>query len=65
MKLTTVKLFFHIFLNFTPVSVDLRVSRIYRHLVASPLFGGQVAGAGGTPPSASCPPKDRDAARWQ
>ena len=32
-----------------PVSVDLRVSRIYRHLVASPSFGGQIAGAGGTP----------------
>ena len=31
------------------VSVDLRVSRIYRHLAASPLFGGQIAGAGGTP----------------
>ena len=30
-----------------PVSVDLRVSRIYRHLAASPLFGGQIAGAGG------------------
>ena len=30
------------------VSVDLRVSRIYRHLVASPSFGGQIAGAGGT-----------------
>ena len=32
-----------------PVSVDLRVSRIYRHLAASPSFGGQIAGAGGTP----------------
>ena len=31
------------------VSVDLRVSRIYRHLAASPLFEGQIAGAGGTP----------------
>ena len=31
------------------VSVDLRVSRIYRHLVASPSFGGQIGGAGGTP----------------
>ena len=26
-----------------PVSVDLRVSRIYRHLAASPSFGGQLA----------------------
>ena len=34
-----------------PVSVDLRVSRIYHHLEASPSFGGQIAGAGagGTP----------------
>jgi hypothetical protein len=32
-----------------PVSVDLRVSHIYRHLAASPSFGGQIAGAGGTP----------------
>ena len=32
-----------------PVSVDLRVSRIYRHLAASPSFGGQIAGAGRTP----------------
>ena len=32
-----------------PVSVDLRVSRIYRHLAPSPSFGGQIAGAGGTP----------------
>ena len=31
------------------VSVDLRVSRIYRHLAASPSFGGQVGGAGGMP----------------
>ena len=31
------------------VSVDLRVSRIYRHLAASPWFGGQIAGAGRTP----------------
>ena len=31
------------------VSVDLRVSRIYRHLAAFPSFGGQIAGAGGTP----------------
>ena len=31
------------------VSVDLRVSRIYRHLMASPSFGGQIAGTGGTP----------------
>ena len=31
------------------VSVDLRVSRIYRHLAATPSFGGQLAGAGGTP----------------
>ena len=28
------------------VSVDLRVSRIWRHLAASPSFGGQIAGAG-------------------
>ena len=27
------------------MSVDLRVSRIYRHLAAFPSFGGQVAGA--------------------
>ena len=32
-----------------PVSVDLRVSRIYRHLAISPSFEGQIAGAGGTP----------------
>ena len=32
-----------------PVSVDLRVSRIYRHLAASPSFAGQIARAGGTP----------------
>jgi hypothetical protein len=32
-----------------PVSVDFRVSRIYRHLAASPSFGGEIAGAGGTP----------------
>jgi hypothetical protein len=32
-----------------PVSVDLRVRRIYRHLAASPSFEGQIAGAGGTP----------------
>ena len=32
-----------------PVSVDIRVKRIYRHLTATPLFGGQIAGAGGTP----------------
>ena len=25
------------------MSVDLRVSRIYRHLAASPSFGGQIA----------------------
>ena len=31
------------------VSVDIRVSRIYRHLTATPSFGGQLAGAGGTP----------------
>ena len=31
------------------VSVDLRVSRIYRHLTATPSFGGQTARAGGTP----------------
>ena len=31
------------------MSVHLKVSRIYRHLAASPLFGGQIAGAGGTP----------------
>ena len=31
------------------MSVDLRVSRIHWHLVASPSFGGQIAGAGGTP----------------
>ena len=31
-----------------PVSVDLRVSRIHRHLLASPSFGGQVAGASAT-----------------
>ena len=31
------------------VSVDLRVSRIYRHLAASPSFEAKVAGAGGTP----------------
>ena len=33
---------------FPAVSADLRVSRIYRHLAASPSFGGQIAGAGGT-----------------
>ena len=27
------------------VSVDLRISRIYRHLAASPSFGGQIAEA--------------------
>ena len=32
-----------------PVSVDLRVSRIYRHLAASPSFGAQIAGASGMP----------------
>ena len=32
-----------------PVSVDIRVSRIYRHLTATPSFGGQTASAGGTP----------------
>ena len=31
------------------MSLDLRVSRIYRHLAASPSFGGKIAGAGGTP----------------
>ena len=39
-------------LNFhwwNPVSVDIRVKRIYRHLTATPSFGGQTAGAGGTP----------------
>ena len=36
-------------LKLYPVSVDLKVSRIHRHLAASPLFGGQIAGAGGTP----------------
>ena len=35
--------------GFPTVSVDLRVSRIYRHLALSPSFGGQIAGAGGTP----------------
>ena len=30
---------------FPAVSADLRVSRIYRHLAASPSFGGQIAGA--------------------
>ena len=29
------------------MSVDLRVSRIYRHLAASPSFGGQIADAAG------------------
>ena len=48
-----------------PVSVDLRVSRIYRHLAASPLFGGQTAGAGGTPRLSYLPSKDGDAARWR
>ena len=28
------------------MSVDLRVSRIYRHLAASPSFGGEIAVAG-------------------
>ena len=37
-----------------PVSVDLRVSRIYRHLAASPLFGA----------SASSATNNGDAARW-
>ena len=31
------------------VSVDIRVKRIYRHLTVTPSFGGQIAGAGGTP----------------
>ena len=35
--------------QFVTVSVDLRVSRIYRRLTATPSFGGQIAGAGGTP----------------
>jgi hypothetical protein len=34
------------------VSVDLRVSRIYRHLTATPSFGGQIAEARrGVPPA--------------
>ena len=36
-------------LRCAPVSVDLRVIRIYRHIAASPSFGGQIAGAGSTP----------------
>ena len=31
------------------VSLDIRVSRIYRYLAATPSFGGQIAGAGGKP----------------
>jgi hypothetical protein len=34
---------------FLAVSVDIRVKRIYRHLTATPSFGGQIAGAGGMP----------------
>ena len=37
------------------VSVDLRVSRIFRHLPASPSFGGQIAGADGTPRNSYLP----------
>ena len=50
-----------------PVSVDLRVSCIYCHLAAYPSFGGQIAGAGGTPRLSylPCPPNDGDAARWR
>ena len=33
----------------TPMAVDLKVSRIRRHLAEGPSFGGQTAGAGGTP----------------
>ena len=32
------------------MAVDLKVSHIRRHLVEGPSFGGQTAGAGGTPP---------------
>ena len=37
------------YVSFSTVSVDIRVKRIYRHLTATPSFGGQIAGAGGTP----------------
>ena len=41
-------------------SVNSRVSRILRHLAASPSFGGQIAGAGGTPRLSYLPSK-----RWR
>ena len=34
------------FQQFQPLSVDIRVKRIYRHLTATPSFGGEIAGAG-------------------
>ena len=37
------------YVSFSTVSVDIRVKRIYRHLTATPSFGGQIAGACGTP----------------
>ena len=49
---------------YQPVSVDLRVSRIYRHLAASPSFGGRISGDGATP-QLSALPNDGDATRWR
>ena len=34
--------------QFAPMAVDLKVSRIRRHLEENPSFGGQTAGAGVT-----------------
>ena len=46
------------------MAVDLKVSRIRRHLAEGPSFGGQTAGTGGTPRHSYLPSIWWLSARW-